>query len=830
MAVRRRIGCLAPARRRSPEKEKVTRLGRGAQVPASAGNMTRRCAVLPAKLALAALVTAAGTLTAQTEPAALPLVVVGRVVDERGEPVRGAAVGADTRTPLDPAALMASPPCTTDDNGRFRLTTARLPGRWVYVRAVAVGREAEQLWWSDAGSARELEIRLLPGTELRGVIRDADGAPLRGASIEAGDAMTDVDLHYPAWLRTAGLRTAADEKGRFRLPGVARTGLRVIVTHPGFYTCTHYVHTNELLVVTMERSGRVRGRVVGEDGAPRAGVSLGDHGLITGPDGRFDLPVSTRGPFRIGGAETEPVWRPYRSERVTGPAEDVEVKFEPPLAPPGATGPPACATLVCVDAATRAPVAEFRASVQPPLAGGDAAAFSQHLVGRYARKGGLQVAWQPGVRDSGRVIVVDAAGYAFSVQHLDAAPPDPWIVELVPESTITGRVLDAATNAPLADAAVVALPAGIPDGWPGQLMDAARTDAEGRYRVRGLRAGDYVVQAFAADRPASAPAAVRVAAGASAAADLAAPPARWVEVVVKDKQAVPKGRARVQMIALVNPPPASPGAGCYHWQLQCAEATWRAGEASCRVGPLECGPVQLQLRFLSRARRCGTAATFDVGTADGSSFELTMPAARPQLVRGTIAWPSNESTARIGVRAVPVDRERRPGPLVRRGVVAGVEADGAFALDLLPGEWQLQLVDVATDLVFHSEPDPIAVVAGMSPIRLEPQPCWLSLRLTSAAPEHLATISDVRLRGGEGVGSAGTWEDWPLQGTGEATLTIHDILAGQRWLVPRTRLTLVAYREELLESGSSSCEIAGHAMVVPDGPAVEVSIAVRPRK
>lgn len=69
------------------------------------------------------------------------------------------------------------------------------------------------------------DVLLEPGARLRGVVRDGDGAPVRGAQVLLGDE-TDFDLFTPT--------VVSDADGAFEIQGVTSRSSQLVVRHPAF--------------------------------------------------------------------------------------------------------------------------------------------------------------------------------------------------------------------------------------------------------------------------------------------------------------------------------------------------------------------------------------------------------------------------------------------------------------------------------------------------------------------------------------------------------------------------------------------------------------------
>src|SRR5262249_11527302 len=154
--------------------------------------------------------------------------ISGRVVDENGKPVAGAAarvLAADEF--VDTAQLLASPAARSDADGRY---------------AVAVGAESLTLVLAAAGRqtcAQQIRDRqhdtvvgdtvLMPGSRLVGRVRDETGAPLAGARLRVESSV--VGTFGFDCVRGGAV---SGEDGVFVVPGLPRTGLRLIAEADGY--------------------------------------------------------------------------------------------------------------------------------------------------------------------------------------------------------------------------------------------------------------------------------------------------------------------------------------------------------------------------------------------------------------------------------------------------------------------------------------------------------------------------------------------------------------------------------------------------------------------
>lgn len=210
------------------------------------------------------------------------IAVTGRVLDENGKPVPGAAVAVVVqevlrfssweRHALDRTELKAR--TTSDADGRFRLTTPQLPPvtrRGVRVLARAPGHA---LAWAtvdpDAGEAK-VELRLTPEGPIAGKVVDLSGGPVAGLKIHAsrltrkkGDGSDTLPLPDDAVTATT------DERGRFAFPSIGR-GLSAHLEIDDLHCAPKELDVNTAdekaghLVLAVAPPQIIEGRVVCED-------------------------------------------------------------------------------------------------------------------------------------------------------------------------------------------------------------------------------------------------------------------------------------------------------------------------------------------------------------------------------------------------------------------------------------------------------------------------------------------------------------------------------------------------------------------------------------
>ncbi len=266
--------------------------------------------------------------------------VAGRVVDASGRALAGAEIWLSERWQSVHGHVLER----TDERGEFLVRDVQLDGlNWLGARSRGwAPSPVRSFEGHDPGEKVEIEIVLdRPGALVRGVVRDASGAAVPGASVLLGYESSE-------WARGPGappLLVATGELGDFELDGVPLGVLPIQVRAAGFGSHSASVEirapASEPLEVTIRPEATLVGRVLDGAGEPVPGASIvsGTRGAFassrarSGPDGRFRLTGLPGGAValaadedRAGHAETtlelapgeESAWDP-----VLGPAPRV---------------------------------------------------------------------------------------------------------------------------------------------------------------------------------------------------------------------------------------------------------------------------------------------------------------------------------------------------------------------------------------------------------------------------------------------------------------------------------------------------------------------------
>ena len=421
-------------------------------------------------------------------PAPAPSAILeGLVKGPDGKPVDQALVVARAAT-----ASFSDPPRTarTSPEGRFRIeVTARGPHT---VRVEARGLAARTVEKAMPGGA-PLAIALAKGGFIEGVVKDgATGQTVPAARVEAREVAGAIGA---PWEAGAGLVDAtSDDKGRFRLEGLASGRHTVTGSARGFGRATHgNVALGQRVELFLTAGASIAGTVRDPAGRPVQGavvrVEPETRGLSmpptsrTGRDGRYDVFGLGAGTHRV--LVHHPEFAPALAAGISvemGTETGADVTLE--------RGVPVVGRMV--DPAREPASGQV---VLADLDGAPARSFSSVVRADAGPDGRFQVARLP---VGSHVLTATAPGFVprrveAEVRRADAKV-DLGDVTMEAGHAIRGRVTTSSA-APIAGARVIGFPSrggmGMA-GFSGPLE--ASTDAEGRFVVAALTPGAYRLQ------------------------------------------------------------------------------------------------------------------------------------------------------------------------------------------------------------------------------------------------------------------------------------------------------------------------------------------------
>jgi protocatechuate 3,4-dioxygenase beta subunit len=719
-------------------------------------------------------------------------IVRGHVVDETGAAIAGCAVALlDRAEAVDVRAMLREPTHTTDDDGRFELIVPAGRYRANVLLLAGRGRQAaaRTLPYSREARVDLGQFVLPPAATLVGRVRDAAGEPLAGVQVSVTDAVQTTwnDQHRP---RSGGV---SNERGIFQVPCVPRTGLLLTVVKDGYATRELLASHDSPLTLTMQPAPLARGRLLTADGEPLADANLTiQHEgprtrnlpiRRTDDDGSFAITVpATPERYRITATEAQKPHRRFESDLLRGGRDDVTFTEMVDAQEAGqelivrvvdkATGEP-------LDRLSVATTGIDNASLQVAMFHAD------HSWRDYRQEARISL------RNHGiKTLLVRAPGHAFERVTMPEKIDEPLVVELGPEAVLQGRVVDEA-GAPVVGVAVRALPDGNSTGSSGSIGEHwPRTDAQGRYRIGSLQPGKYGVQVYPEQWPASDVFAAEVRVEEATTLDLTIPVQRRLTVeIVGDLPDGPLPTLRASRFQQRG----GRNAGFRHSVTPPQPRPLRADERTFTFGPAIDDRASFELFVPSRTRvGAGTTLHLEGIEVDDGKARLELPDLQRHLVRGRIRVDGALPTARLAVLAVR-DEESGPFRVFRNDKsTVGVFGDGTFQIDLPPGTYCIQLVDVTTGIVFHTEANDLEVGAETGELTLKPELHWLEVVLQdedgAAARTHSFVVTLDRPRGGE----QGAFLRSHRRRNQRDTQTVHVYgeATRHRWLVPAGQLDL----------------------------------------
>ncbi len=430
--------------------------------------------------------------------------VIGRVVTFTGEPPDAynlrAYEEAGNETPGRPERV-DYPRLHRLEEGHFKLSRLA-PGKYTILGT------AEN--WAPARKTgvvivegQEIDVGVLQleqGLVLEGqVVTGRDGTPVGGAGVEifdSGRLMLDLDSEEGA----PHVDTGPD--GRFLFRGLEPGRLQVVVQHPGFSSARLEATIDkeraaEELEIRLSAGGTLTGNVTDGDGLPAAGVSvtaiaslLTDRRLPkhteTDADGRYTIKRLAEGTYSVLRIDRDRERAGFSSKQATiveGEVTVVDFNRRSRIKVSGRVlrgDEPIAANLLF--APRRPNLFNFSVgSIKTTSAGGD---------GKYAI--GLD---SPGTY---QVMVDSTDGTQFGSEAVEIVIPDEEVVQrdIVLSTTSVSGVVSDTRGRPVGDATVQATVGGAdPMDITGGAL--AYTDGSGRYEMRGLEAGTYVMSASA---------------------------------------------------------------------------------------------------------------------------------------------------------------------------------------------------------------------------------------------------------------------------------------------------------------------------------------------
>jgi len=214
--------------------------------------------------------------------------ISGRLLQPEGTPVVQRPVIVSLRGESSVwAPIWQREETTTDAEGRYRLYTARRGPHRVSVTVEDMGYAVSEPFPLDGQDVRDLDLKLVPGLRLTGMVTDEAGAPIPEAWVYVS-AGSDTVFPQERWA------VAPDPAGRWALSSLAPGHYDLTVVAPDFVTARLNMEVpgeGQELLLKMIRGETILGRVLAEDGGtplPGARIQLDRRPeQATDAEGRF---------------------------------------------------------------------------------------------------------------------------------------------------------------------------------------------------------------------------------------------------------------------------------------------------------------------------------------------------------------------------------------------------------------------------------------------------------------------------------------------------------------------------------------------------------------
>ncbi|MEQ8764828.1 MAG: sigma-70 family RNA polymerase sigma factor [Planctomycetota bacterium] len=279
--------------------------------------------------------------------------VMGRCLDERGQPVVGAVVEWDVHAEPAPPSMTS---VTTDEHGRFDwpIPIERgSEGRTVYLRIKARWKETSQAsCWGPRGESTWLRDLVVPdGGEVSGRVLDSLGNGIAGARVIVREPWLEKDARHGSLWGPSGFELARDSAvsapdGRFRLTGLPAGDREVWAVAEGFRYGSRLIRVAEaagvddvVLVLDRLRSeDTVTGVVLDPSGQPVPEARLrpsvpSDFGgssrsVVCNEQGRFVIRVGLSGVQLIEVEDPLGRWPGFLVTESLASGDDVTLRFQ----------------------------------------------------------------------------------------------------------------------------------------------------------------------------------------------------------------------------------------------------------------------------------------------------------------------------------------------------------------------------------------------------------------------------------------------------------------------------------------------------------------------
>jgi hypothetical protein len=389
--------------------------------------------------------------------------LAGRVVDERGQPIAGATISAVHPSPLEQVARMLRSGRTqnetamSDASGRFILR-GLAAGRGLRLEATAPEFAAARFGGVDleAGTVRsDIVLTLHRGLPLVGFVVDTSDRPVAEAAVRylRLEETTGMPLQAPIQERPP-VAAYTDASGQFVVSGLAAGRYDFAISANGYssvYLRGRQIwpsNSSALPKIVLPPSVGVAGHVLTATGDPVAGARVSDVDLTRGirtttTDGAGAFVVDDLSEGQPVSLQFDAAGFSTASRAVRAPVEDLVVQLTPDTSLRGRV----------VHADTGSPVTEFSVERLVRVPGQTSLRFGSSAAVQFRSDDGrFEMERLPA---GPATIRVKATGFRpTEVSSLMLPVAEEIVVSMKPGVTVEGRVLDATSRRPIANATI----------------------------------------------------------------------------------------------------------------------------------------------------------------------------------------------------------------------------------------------------------------------------------------------------------------------------------------------------------------------------------------
>ena len=389
--------------------------------------------------------------------------IAGRVVDERGQPIAGATITAIHPSPLEQIARMLrsgrtqNETAVSDAAGQF-LLRGLAAGRGLRLEATAPEFAGARFGGIDIepGAVRaDIVFTLRRGLPLAGVVVDTSDRPVAGAEVRYMriEETTGMPLQAPVQDRPP-VAAYTDSSGQFVVAGLEAGRYDFAISAAGYssvYLRGRQIwpsNSSSLPKIVLPPSVAIAGHVFTAAGEPVAGARVSDVDLTRGvrttmTDGAGAFIVDELSEGQPVSLQVEATGFSTATRAIRAPVEDLTVQLIPDTSLRGRV----------VNAETATPISEFSVERIARVPGQTTLRFGSPAAVQFRSDDGrFELEKLPA---GPATIRVKAAGFRpTEVSSLTLPMADEVLVSMKPGTSVAGRVLDAASRQPIANALV----------------------------------------------------------------------------------------------------------------------------------------------------------------------------------------------------------------------------------------------------------------------------------------------------------------------------------------------------------------------------------------